>query len=49
MRAYRKSQHPDARRMARDVIKVLRARLQNGTWDEMEDDEDIVDQIASEY
>ena len=49
MRVYRKSQHPDARRMARDVIKVLRARLQNGTWDEMEDNEDMVDQIVSEY
>ena len=49
MRTYRKGQHPDARRMARDVIKVLRARLQNGTWDDFEGDEDIVDCIASEY
>ena len=49
MRAYRKSQHPDARRMARDVIKVLRARLQDGTWDAFDDDEDIADRIASEY
>ena len=49
LRIYRKAQHPEARRMARDVIKVLRARIQNGTWEDTDDDEDIVDQLTSEY
>ena len=49
LKSYKKQQHPDSRRMAREVIKALRARIQSGHMDDPDDDEAIVDQLAGDY
>ncbi|KAI2502314.1 hypothetical protein MHU86_12118 [Fragilaria crotonensis] len=51
LRQYRRAQHPEHRRMARDrIINVLQTRLQQGTLeDDDEDIEAIVDQLTGDY
>ena len=50
LRQYRKTQHPEYRRMAREkIINVLQARLQQGKLDDDAGIEDIVDQLTGDF
>jgi hypothetical protein len=50
VRQYRRTQHPEHRRMARDrIINVLQTRLQQGTLEDDEGMEAIVDQLTGDY